>query len=73
MKPFPSLPTFLGNRQSAAVPTLRTAGRQRRTMMTEPLCRSSDVIALHQHEDGSILTFLLGKSRDSSTWFQQRL
>jgi hypothetical protein len=33
---------------SAAIPTLRTARRLRRIMMTEPLCRISDSIALHQ-------------------------
>jgi hypothetical protein len=27
IKPFPSLPTVLGNRQSTSIPTLRTARR----------------------------------------------
>jgi hypothetical protein len=47
--PFPSLPTALGNRQTTSISTLRTARRRRSFMMTKPLCRNSDALALQQH------------------------
>jgi hypothetical protein len=37
--------------KSAVAPAVETARRLRRIMMTEPLCRISDSIALQQHAD----------------------